>query len=357
MYSFKRRRKKERLPELMNNLSITLKITWLFRWFVSLIGLTASLILVGFASAESFYQEEESCEQTPYLSENELPDPIISTTTTWYGNTSLAAGLAPAYYGEWYAGEPGIILMWWRDVPGELEIDGTRLDGPAEPLVTHAPRGYLDHGYEATGVLFPSPGCWEVTGRVGDTQISFVVWVNPAEEHPIHHDWTDDRCPITPHLPFHEVTSYTVPPAGEFPVWLTIGERFDFERYPRSLPPYEGIWNKFLIFVDRRVEGQLSITGRQLDGDGIVLFPHDGTTTTTEDGVTGALYDEVSDEEIIEDAHITTIVKPPDSPVAEHGAVVIFPNPGCYAVTATLTGADQTYTVRVVTEVVGDSTE
>jgi hypothetical protein len=28
-----------------------------------------------------------------------------------------------------------------------------------------------------TGVTIPSPGCWEITGRTGKAELSFVVWV------------------------------------------------------------------------------------------------------------------------------------------------------------------------------------
>jgi hypothetical protein len=33
------------------------------------------------------------------------------------------------------------------------------------------------HGFQASYVIFPTPGCWEVTGRVGDASITFVLSV------------------------------------------------------------------------------------------------------------------------------------------------------------------------------------
>jgi hypothetical protein len=32
-------------------------------------------------------------------------------------------------------------------------------------------------GFQASGVYFPNEGCWEVTGRVGRTTLTFVTFV------------------------------------------------------------------------------------------------------------------------------------------------------------------------------------
>ena len=64
---------------------------------------------------------------------------------------------------------------WWRGLRGRLVIEGRRLDAGAPPLRAHIPAGYGASGFQATGVIFPTPGCWEVTGHLGDTSLSFVV--------------------------------------------------------------------------------------------------------------------------------------------------------------------------------------
>lgn len=56
---------------------------------------------------------------------------------------------------------------WWRGAEGALTITGWRLDAPAAPLAASIPDGYGVTGFQATGLLFASPGCWEVTGHVG----------------------------------------------------------------------------------------------------------------------------------------------------------------------------------------------
>lgn len=32
-------------------------------------------------------------------------------------------------------------------------------------------------GFQVTGLIFPTPGCWEVTGIVGESKLSFVTLV------------------------------------------------------------------------------------------------------------------------------------------------------------------------------------
>jgi hypothetical protein len=64
---------------------------------------------------------------------------------------------------------------WWRGVEGALAISGRRLDGDAPPLVAEIPAGYGTIGFQATSIVFGTPGCWSVTGRVATTSLTFVV--------------------------------------------------------------------------------------------------------------------------------------------------------------------------------------
>jgi hypothetical protein len=36
---------------------------------------------------------------------------------------------------------------------------------------------YGDRGFQATCLIFSTPGCWEVTGRVGDATVTFITKV------------------------------------------------------------------------------------------------------------------------------------------------------------------------------------
>jgi hypothetical protein len=63
---------------------------------------------------------------------------------------------------------------WWRQVHGDLTITGRRLDAPSPPPKPHIPNGYGDFGFQASGVILPSEGCWRITGKIDHTSISFV---------------------------------------------------------------------------------------------------------------------------------------------------------------------------------------
>lgn len=74
-------------------------------------------------------------------------------------------------------GSVGMKFGWWRQTRGWLTITGRRLDSPAPPLRSDVSSGYGMWGFQASGVYFPTEGCWEVTGAVGQTSLTFVTLV------------------------------------------------------------------------------------------------------------------------------------------------------------------------------------
>jgi hypothetical protein len=68
-------------------------------------------------------------------------------------------------------------LVWWRITRGTLTISGRRLDASAPPLRADVPDGYGSSGLQASGVFFPTEGCWEITGAVGNAKLTFVTFV------------------------------------------------------------------------------------------------------------------------------------------------------------------------------------
>lgn len=102
----------------------------------------------------------------------------------------------------WMWGEDGVILppgdghitedgafiemkwAWYRFKSGTLTITGQRLDAPAPPLEAWIPEGYGDTGFQVSGITFPTTGCWEVTGHLGEDSLTFVVWVAIGEPAP-----------------------------------------------------------------------------------------------------------------------------------------------------------------------------
>jgi hypothetical protein len=78
------------------------------------------------------------------------------------------------------AREDGSLEMkfpWTLFIQGQLTIEGHRLDDSAPPLRAVIPKGYVDAGFQATTLIFPTAGCWEVTGHVGNGRLTFVTQV------------------------------------------------------------------------------------------------------------------------------------------------------------------------------------
>lgn len=81
-------------------------------------------------------------------------------------------------------GSLGIKFPWQRGIRGPLVISGRRLDAAAPPLRAEVSSGYGPQGFQASYVIFPTTGCWEVTGRVADAQLTFVVDVRKTGDGP-----------------------------------------------------------------------------------------------------------------------------------------------------------------------------
>jgi hypothetical protein len=107
-----------------------------------------------------------------------------------YQNEALKVGLWPngkvtfRPNGPGQMAEDGSLAMkfwWWRLKPGALKIEGRRLDADAPPLRARIPDGY-PRGFQSTALIFPTVGCWEVTGHLGEEQLTFVTLVERVEE-------------------------------------------------------------------------------------------------------------------------------------------------------------------------------
>lgn len=83
-------------------------------------------------------------------------------------------------------GSLGVKVAWARGpgVVGKLSVQGRRLDQPAPPLRAVIPWGYGETGLQPTGLIFPTEGCWEVTGQVGEARLTFVTLVLTVPHNP-----------------------------------------------------------------------------------------------------------------------------------------------------------------------------
>jgi len=110
-----------------------------------------------------------------------------------HGNEALVTWLWPDGKIVFKPGGPGFVLSdgtlsmkfgWWRRLNGPLTLEGRRVDSDAPAMRSSIPSGYGEHGFQSTALIFPTPGCWQVTGRVAGGSLTFVVLVEKIGEGP-----------------------------------------------------------------------------------------------------------------------------------------------------------------------------
>jgi hypothetical protein len=74
----------------------------------------------------------------------------------------------------------GFKVGWFRPAGEELVITARRLDGAAPPFEAHVPCCYPTR-FQATGLMFPTAGCWEVTATAGGSKLVFTVVLEEQE--------------------------------------------------------------------------------------------------------------------------------------------------------------------------------
>ena len=72
---------------------------------------------------------------------------------------------------------------WQRKRKGKLEVSGKRLDGAAPPARAYI-HDYGDTGFQPIYLVFPTPGCWEITGEVSGGRLTFVTLVEKIGDGP-----------------------------------------------------------------------------------------------------------------------------------------------------------------------------
>lgn len=162
---------------------------------------------------------------------------------------------------------------------------------------------------------------------------------------------TNADCPVTPVESNFWSGSGSV--AGEFPVWMTSTGQEPFSKQgPLVMPPKskealfeKGRLTKTLIFVDQTVTGDLHISGRQINGDGIIYFPRDDEIERVNE-TTLKLLKMPADLFVI--ANAQELNRSPNPPgKATHGMSPLYPQPGCYQFTFEISGD----TVQIIIEI------
>jgi hypothetical protein len=105
---------------------------------------------------------------------------------TLHGTESLSVTLTADSTSVFRPGGPGGVLPdgalkikypMFRGIEGQIAVQGRRLDAPAAPLRADIPAGYGRIGLQPVSLIFPTAGCWEVTGTIEGASLTFVVRV------------------------------------------------------------------------------------------------------------------------------------------------------------------------------------
>jgi hypothetical protein len=165
----------------------------------------------------------------------------------------------------------------------------------------------------------------------------------------------EGECPITPvQIDFW---GYIGGAAGTFPVWMASSGKMEWSKLgPLVQAPsnsgtefQEGHFTKMLLFVDKTVEGELAITGRQLDGNQRAYFPTSDMMIRISE-TTLQLNQLPPKTYWIEQAQNSTNFPEPNGK-SHIGWGALFPTPGCYAFDFSI----NTFSVEVVVEIVDDA--
>jgi hypothetical protein len=141
------------------------------------------LVLVGACSSPALTASPvAACE--PTLPNGDAP-PGHEPGPNWYGNGSLYTALWPN--GEIIAsrafvradGSIGMKFPWWRapgvGAAGDLRITGREVTTGAN-ISAEIPDGYGPR-FQASGIIFPTEGCYEITAKSGDAELTFTTKV------------------------------------------------------------------------------------------------------------------------------------------------------------------------------------
>lgn len=127
----------------------------------------------------------------PFVPPAPYPDKA-GPNSFWIGTNQLWIGLRRdgtwASLPHWPDGTYRQKLFWWqqgytwrRDPQPPLKVTGKRLDSPAPPIQSEVSHGWTgddpDHPFIVNGINLTGLGCWEITGRLDDAELRFVVWV------------------------------------------------------------------------------------------------------------------------------------------------------------------------------------
>jgi hypothetical protein len=141
-----------------------------------LIGLVA---LTHVAPGTEAIEQPSACVVTEAIRAEPPRDPNADPfgTGPWYVNAdrSIWAGWDAI---RMVAGPKGNKVLWIRPQGRQLTISGRRLDANASPATATIPCCYPT-GFQASGLTFPTEGCWQISAKAGTSELTFITRVGP----------------------------------------------------------------------------------------------------------------------------------------------------------------------------------
>ena len=80
---------------------------------------------------------------------------------------------------EW--GQGSRKILWIKPLGSRLTVQGRRLDGDAAPLWPDISSGYYGD-FEASIIIIPAAGCWEIEARANASVLRFVLFIPPRQQ-------------------------------------------------------------------------------------------------------------------------------------------------------------------------------
>lgn len=142
---------------------------------VTLIGLLALAPLVPGTKAT---QQLSTCPATEAIRAEPPRDPNADPfgVGPWYVNADRTIWASAGV--RLVAGPKGNKVLWIRPQGTQLTIAGRRLDSNAAPAKATIPCCYRT-GFQASGLAFPTEGCWQVSAKAGTSELTFITRVEP----------------------------------------------------------------------------------------------------------------------------------------------------------------------------------
>jgi hypothetical protein len=147
--------------------------------------LAAVIVLGWIASVGSQSAPNSSSAPCPVTAPNHHSLGVVPEGPNWHADEGIGTALWPGGKVVFRPGKAGQVLpdgslqmkFLWAKPLGPMSVEGKRLDAEAAPLRVRLDPSRDADRFQPSYLIFPTPGCWEITARVGNSHLTFVTEV------------------------------------------------------------------------------------------------------------------------------------------------------------------------------------